>query len=305
MTLRSYPSVFNLGHAAIASLTQHPCLVEEKIDGSQVSFGMVEGVLHIRSKGAVIEPEHPPKMFGPGVEFIRSVAVDLREGWTYRGEYLAKPKHNVLPYSRFPNNHIVIFDIDTADQCFCGPIMKVAEAERVGLETVPLLYQGEVTLEVLTQLLTTESMLGGVLVEGVVVKPLHYDLFGKDAKVLMGKYVSEAFKETHKREWKVGTRKDVIALLAAELAVPVRWQKMVHRLRDEGTLTNAPKDIGELFRLVHEDVEKEELDYLKDRLWAHFGKEIKKRSTYGLAEWYKQQLMEQQFLPKEEENHTT
>lgn len=38
----SYPSTFALGHRAIADLLLDPVLVEEKVDGSQFSFGVFE-----------------------------------------------------------------------------------------------------------------------------------------------------------------------------------------------------------------------------------------------------------------------
>ena len=52
-TLHSYPSIFNLGHRAVAGLLGGPVIVEEKIDGSQFSFGVtVDGEIVTRSKGA-------------------------------------------------------------------------------------------------------------------------------------------------------------------------------------------------------------------------------------------------------------
>lgn len=38
----SYPSIYNLGHRYIADLLTVPVIVEEKIDGSQFSFGLDE-----------------------------------------------------------------------------------------------------------------------------------------------------------------------------------------------------------------------------------------------------------------------
>jgi hypothetical protein len=51
----SYPKVYNMGHAAIADLLLDDVLVEEKVDGSQFSFGVFEHpeqgrVLKCRSK---------------------------------------------------------------------------------------------------------------------------------------------------------------------------------------------------------------------------------------------------------------
>ena len=45
MRLLSYPKVYNLGHKAITDLLLDPIIVEEKVDGSQFSFGMIDGQL--------------------------------------------------------------------------------------------------------------------------------------------------------------------------------------------------------------------------------------------------------------------
>jgi len=51
MRLNSYPKVYNLGHAAIVHLFDEPVTVEEKVDGSQFSFALIDGELSARSKG--------------------------------------------------------------------------------------------------------------------------------------------------------------------------------------------------------------------------------------------------------------
>jgi len=47
----SYPKVWNLGHPNIAMLFEEDVTVEEKIDGSQFSFGIFHGELKCRSRG--------------------------------------------------------------------------------------------------------------------------------------------------------------------------------------------------------------------------------------------------------------
>lgn len=50
--IHSYPTIYNLGHRAIVDLLKGPVIVEEKIDGSQISFRKDEqGDLEVRSKG--------------------------------------------------------------------------------------------------------------------------------------------------------------------------------------------------------------------------------------------------------------
>lgn len=38
--IESYPKIYNMGHAAIAELLLGEVTVEEKVDGSQISFGI-------------------------------------------------------------------------------------------------------------------------------------------------------------------------------------------------------------------------------------------------------------------------
>ena len=98
--IHSYPSIYNIGHRALEELFQGDVTVEEKVDGSQFSFklttgtGVDEFVLTCRSKGKDQSPGQTDKMFERAVESVKDL--DLVLGWTYRGEFLAKPKHNAL-----------------------------------------------------------------------------------------------------------------------------------------------------------------------------------------------------------------
>lgn len=63
----SYPSSFAIGHRALKELLYDPVIVEEKVDGSQFSFGLFKneetGALEYkcRSKGAQLNLEAPEK----------------------------------------------------------------------------------------------------------------------------------------------------------------------------------------------------------------------------------------------------
>jgi hypothetical protein len=298
--ISSYPKVWNLGHRAIRDLFTAPCVVEEKVDGSQISFGMIDGELHIRSRGATINPDAPDNMFSLGVTEIKKLAPMLHPGWIYRGEYLRKPKHNTLTYSRNPNKYIIIFDIQTGEETYLDATDRRNECSSVGLEVVPILGMfggGLLTTDILKGLLEQESFLGGVKIEGVVVKPVDYNLFGEDKKVLMGKYVSEAFKEKHSNEWKNSnpSNGDILLNLGETYRTVPRWEKAVQHLRDAGTLENSPRDIGSIILSVKKDVQEECEDEIKDALWRWAWPHIQRKIVAGVAEWYKERLLEQQF----------
>jgi hypothetical protein len=325
----SYPSIFNLGHRAIADLFSVPVIVEEKVDGSQFSFGLIEELpaqdpaysfgitnpglpqtyeLRVRSKGAVMHPDAPEKMFNHGVNAVKQILPLLHPGWTYRGEYLAKPNHNALAYDRVPTGHIVLFDINTDDETYLSPAEKAEEAQRLGFECVPVLYSGQIPgispaekIQYFRSFLDTTSMLGGQKIEGVVIKPLNYNLYGPDKKCLFGKFVSEAFREVHKRSWKETnpTNGDIIQQIGADYCTAARWNKAIQHLRDAGKLMEDVKDIGNIIREVPADVFAECEQEMKDRLWKHAKPHITRQLTRGLPEFYKDRLLRLQFEREE------
>jgi hypothetical protein len=295
----SYPSIYNLGHRAIESLLTVRVNVEEKIDGSQFSFGVDDdGQLHIRSKGAQMHIDAPEKMFSRAAETVKEISSTLTPGWTYRAEYLAKPKHNSLCYSRIPRQHLIVFDVNTGEEGYLPYARKATESIKIGLEVVPLMFSGELqTIDQFRRFLDSESVLGGQKIEGVVVKPSDYGLFGADKKVLMGKFVSEHFKEVHSREWKKSnpTNGDVLLALGEQYTTAARWQKAVLHLQERGLLEGSPRDIGALIKEVPADISKECADEIKDKLFAWAWPHIQRMTTRGLPEWYKEQLLKQQF----------
>lgn len=305
----SYPSIFNLGHRAVSHLLDTTVNIEEKVDGSQFSFGLIEdkdspGVynLSVRSKGAIMYIEAPEKMFQHAVDTVKELEPLLHPGWTYRAEYLAKPKHNTLNYSRIPYKHLILFDVTTGDNEFLSYDDKQDEAARIGLEVVPLLFTGIPNLDDIRKLLEAESILGGQLIEGVVIKPFDYNIYGVDKKVLMGKFVSEAFKEIHSASWKEAnpSRTDVIEVLANEFRTPARWNKAIMHLKEQGLIEDDPRDIGKILKEVVTDIGSDSMEEMKDRLFKYAWPQIKRKLTAGLPEWYKDELLKKQFNQCEE-----
>ncbi len=295
----SYPSIFALGHRALQELLLDPVLVEEKVDGSQFSFGLFKVApatydLKARSKGAVLNLVAPEGMFIPAVEVIKEL--DLVPGWTYRAEYLKKPKHNALVYDRIPTNHLMIFDINTGHEEYMSYADKKREANRLGLECVPLIYEGMIeTPQQFRDMIDRVSILGGQKVEGVVIK--NYRRFGPDKKVLLGKFVSEAFKEVHAAEWKASNpnKLDIVEALVESLRTPARWNKAIQHLKEAGKLEDSPRDIGNLMKEVQQDINKECRELIQEKLTQWAMPHVMRGVIRGLPEWYKDKLVKKQF----------
>lgn len=290
--ISSYPSIHGFGHRLLRNFFDDPLVVEEKLDGSQYSFGIIDGELCARSKGVPLILDAPNEPFGRAVEVIRSIEHLLMPGYIYRGEYFKKPKHITLEYSRIPKNHIMIFDIQTGVETYMNPEDKAKEAARIGLECVPFFIVENInSVEALKELTNRESVLGGVTMEGVVLK--NYYKFGPDDKVLMAKYVREDFKEKHRKEWKNTnpTSKDVIQRMIEMYRTEARWKKAIQHIRERGELTDSPKDIGVLMKEIRADILKEHADEIKDELFEMAWPHIRRGVTSGFPEFYKDYLV--------------
>jgi hypothetical protein len=292
--LSSYAKVFQLGHPQIANIFDDVVLIEEKIDGSQFCFGFIDGEFVCRSHNKQIDWQtgNIDNMFKLAFDVAYSRAKDIDNNTIYRCEYLQKPKHNSLTYSRTPKDNLIVFDIEIG----LTPLSykdKKQEADRLGLECVPLLYQGLIkSVDELLKYLDTVSILGGVNIEGVVVK--NYNKYSDDKKYYVGKYVSEQFKEKHRKEWGESnpSRKDIIEQLCDELRTEARWNKAIQHLREDGKLLNDTKDIGILLKEIQDDIKAEETDYIKDKLFSFAIKQIERSSVRGFPEYYKKYLLE-------------
>jgi len=299
--MHSYPKVYALGHAAIGGLLLDAVIVQEKLDGSQFSFTLgpkgTDGGHDVvcKSRNKIIDQE-AAGMFHLAVEHVKSVAPRLTEGYTYRCEYLMKNKHNTLTYARVPKNNLVLFDVNTGHELYMHWKDVELQAKTLDIDCVPTLQTGRIENPGrIKELLGDESFLGGPAMEGIVIK--NYGRFGRDGHVLMGKYVSEDFKEMHTKDWKKRHPggKDVLAEIGMSLCTQARWRKALQHLKERGEYTQSLRDIGALFKEVNQDTQQECAEEIKEVLFKWGWKGISKHITRGLPEWYKEYLMEVQF----------
>lgn len=200
-----------------------------------------------------------------------------------------------MAYDAVPEGHLLVFDIERQENDFLSYDEKAQEAESVGLACSPRFDAAPDDMEALEALLSTESCLGGTTIEGVVIK--NYGRFGKDKKILAGKYVSERFKETHKTEWKAQNPAagDVVESIIRAHRTDARWEKAVQHLRDRGELEGADRDIGKLIKEVQRDIEEECREAIAESLVRWAMPKVKRGVSGGVAEWYKRRLAESQF----------
>ncbi len=307
MDIPSFPKIFAIGSRQTERLFFSEVEITEKIDGSQIGFGVLDGQLCIRSKGAQLYLDNPEKMFAPAIEVIKD-RLDrglLKPGMCYYGEYLKTERHNIIRYGRIPNNHIMLFGVydSLTDTYHNYDVIKFA-ADQLELEAVPLIFKGQITsVEELKSNLSRISELGKEKIEGFVVKNYAENLMmgSRVIPVLMGKYVSEDFKEVHKKEWKSEkTGGGKWESYKHGFKTNARWVKAVHFMRDSGTITWSPKDIGNMIKHIQSDILEEEAENIKQWLFDNFKGEILRESTKGFPEWYKNYLLEQAVINTEQ-----
>jgi hypothetical protein len=291
--LGSYSKIYHLGHRATQSLKGVHVYVEEKVDGSQFSFGVCgqTGDLLFRSRGKQIYDGAVQDLFIPSVEHVKSIKDQLTPGWVYRGEAICRPKHNHLFYNRTPKGNIALFDVDKGGWDCVTPQEKAEIAEAIGVECVPLLWEGVFDSDFnLDGQLDRESFLGGAKIEGFVMK--QYEAFDRDKKPIMAKYVTEAFKEIALGKDPGGDpkKKQILDEVVSTFGTRARWEKAIQHLRESGELTDSPKDIGPLLKEIQSDIEAECGDMIKDMLYNSMRKQILRGCTNGFPEWFKRGL---------------
>ncbi|NIQ13985.1 MAG: hypothetical protein GTO02_06165, partial [Candidatus Dadabacteria bacterium] len=285
----------------IQDIFKDPVEITEKVDGSQFGFGKIDGELYLRSKGAQLFIDNPQKMFEKGVEYIYSIQDRLPDNVVFWGEYLEKPKHNILKYNRIPKNHIMVFgayDITHDKFCHLDEIQSLIEQYSLELETVPLIYKGLIeNPDQLLEIIERESVLGGASIEGVVVKNYFtsFMIGNKVYDILSGKFVSEKFKEVHRSGWKEKSSKSNLDRFFESFNTEARWHKAIQHLKEKDELEFSPKDIGSLLKEIHLDIEQEEKENVKEFLWKEFSGALKRKSTAGFPEWYKEWLLKLSF----------
>lgn len=290
----AFPKILHIGDKQILDLFEGEVEITEKIDGSQLSFGKIDGEVITRSKGR--EFTEPDKLFIPVTEYVHSIADRLPEGIWFYGETLATPRHSTLAYDRTPKNHLALFGVYEADKNLFHGYDTIKEwADKLDVDAVPLLFSGKTSADKILDLVKdSPSYLGGQSIEGVVVKAYKPWLFlGQiPLSVMSGKYVTEEFKEVHTKDWsKLNTGKGKFEVLKENYRSEARWRKAVQHLRERGELTGTPKDIGALIKETRVDIETEEKENIKDVLWAIYKEDILKYSVFGLAQFYKESLV--------------
>lgn len=274
-------------------------LIQEKVDGSQFSFGIdFSGDIFCRSKNKIIDLDNPENLFAPAVEYIKSkesqIKFHLGPGDVMFAETLCRPKHNTIVYDRVPINNIMLFAAYIGRNWASLDTLELG-AREFGVELISSKYLENPTFEDLQRMILQPSILGGMM-EGVVVKDYtrccpHQQRYGI-LSPMMAKLVRPEFSEmNHKNvDHRVGSNGQVKGVFM-QYNNTSRWIKAVMRMKEEGTYTGTLKDIGKLIPAIQKDILDEESTELGKQLLKIYMKDFQKQVTIGFVDWYKNQLL--------------
>ncbi len=287
----SYGKIWALGSQPVRELFLDPVVIQEKVDGSQISWRVdYYGDLEVKSKNVQLDLASAG-MFQAGVDELLKRIHCWKQGHIYRGEYLQKPKHNHIKYDRLPAGHIVLWDVEGPDG-----YLTWEEVEQIAcaacIDPVKTYFYGMSSMLDAEQYLGRPAAMGADQpAEGIVIK--NYERF--DTKLgtpLFAKLVRAEYKEGQKAGWKIenpsGT--DIRKHIGQALQNPARWSKAVQYLKETGEHTGTVKDIGKLMQRVSTDIDEEMRDEVQEMLMKWGWKEIKRIGLQGIAEWYKSEL---------------
>jgi len=301
--IKSFPKIFHIGESMIQNLFKGEVEITEKIDGSQFNFGIAkDGEIVMRSHGQELTNTDVPKMFKKASEQVERIGSFLQEIGTrdmyFYCEYLEKPHHNTLTYSRIPNNNLYLFGIYKDGGWVSDYEILNEWADKTEIEKPNVLYVGSIkNPEELEKYLETDSVLGNTKIEGIVVKNYNEPSMRGNffIPISMGKYVSEKFKEKHDKGWNKKTSKGKLELFIEGFRTEARWDKAIQHLKENDELENAPRDIAKLMKEIDRDIKEEELENIKDSLVKIVLPDINRKAKAGFAEYYKKSLMDKAF----------
>ncbi len=297
----SYVKVLQLGDPRISDILTKPHVVEEKLDGAQFRFGKIGGVVMCGSHRIRYNEYQPPdKMFVGVVKLVESKADLLPEGVVFMSEMLSRPKLNTVAYGRAATNSLMLFDAWDTKANRWYTLQELSEtASRLDIDPPTILGQSDgttpETLATMERYLSTESYLGGSIIEGIVVKV--YDtgipVIYQQLPGLFGKYVRASFKEENAIQWK-GVKGDIVDSIVSRFKTKARWEKSVLHLKEEGKLEWNMRDMRVLLDELSGDVEAEVKPVAMDMWWGKEEHRIQRGLNSGFAEWWKAKLLEKQ-----------
>lgn len=267
-----YPEI-ELLHRVPDIMQEPEVVVMEKIHGTNVRLGWVDGRFRIGGRNEEFDLETSVPSAGYGflgwlrttdlIQKVKDLAESLSAEVIFYGEWFGPGVQKGVIYAQ--EKQLRIFDVRVNDGLMDWDEV-VQFTERVGLKTVPLLYQGKPDREILDgkqSVPSTVAFENGVgmdenIGEGIVVKPsrMHRNLHND---WVIAKHKSPKFSERKslsEGKPKPATPESAITFIE-EFFTPQRLEHVLIDMRASGIDVTAPSTTGQIIRGMYGDVLKE------------------------------------------------
>lgn len=267
-----YPEI-ELLHRVPDIMQEPEVVVMEKIHGTNARFGWVEGRFRVGGRNEEFDPETSTPSSGYGlmgwlrttdlVRRVQELAESMVAEVIFYGEWFGPGIQKGVVYAK--DKQFRVFDVRVNDDLVDWDQV-VGLTERVGLQTVPLLYRGKPDRENLDRYQTAPSTVAfenGVgtdenIGEGVVIKPsrMHRNLYND---WVIAKHKSPKFSERKslsEGKVQVATPESAKAFIEEFFTIQ-RLEHVLTNMRASGVDVTAPSAIGQIIRGMYGDVLKE------------------------------------------------
>lgn len=295
---KKYMDIIRLGHKSTIGVLNEgdDIVIQEKIDGANASFKREGDIIRAFSRNTELNESNTLGGFYDWVQTLNPSK--LLEGVIYFGEWLNPHKVRYPQYEK----QFFLFDLyNTYLDEYMNFNAVELEAKRLGLNLVPVFYQGKYQGFEHLQSFVGRTDLGGRLGdketgEGIVVKNINYkDKFGKQVFV---KLVTDEFREVQKQKApKDPNFQSVELIFVNECLTKARVDKLLYKLVDEGVLGEnfGIEDMGLILKHLgnraYDDIMKEEADSLEKYEEKDIRKAIGKKLPLIVKEIIKEREM--------------
>lgn len=270
--IEDMPTIFNLPEV----------IVTEKVHGSSMRIGIVDGVLRIGGRKLEFTDLRPETKEGQGfISWVLDTGLDKRMLDAFGGcsVILYGEWHGSgTPQKGWPQiqkgiryvqgNDFRVFDVRLNGKYIPHDDLP-STAEKVELKTMPVLYRGKPDNAVFDSLIDTMSRVGeenGIVdsentIEGIVIRPPEM-LWNEDKTPLMAKFKIGKWAEraSAKRHPKIPKKKHVVLpgaeAFAKEFVTDTRLEHVLDEIRETG-MTIEMKVMGEVMKRMGQDIKRE------------------------------------------------
>jgi ATP-dependent RNA circularization protein (DNA/RNA ligase family) len=291
--MKKYPKILRLGHVDTSDLLEDKddvICIQEKVDGANFRIYIGENKLTFGSRNNILgsDIETVPSMFSRASAYVDECISESSErnkyiGCTLVGECMVKHSIN---YNWDTTPAFIGYDVRNEDGEFLDAIEAKQIFESLGLPFIPIVYYGKISECDNINYIPTSQYYDGES-EGIVIKNARNQIYAK--------IVTDAFKETHRKEMGASSRQSSIndnERFINRYCTDSRIEKQIFKLRDEEDVEIDMPMMMQLPSLVYQDIIEEnwsdilnsnmslEIRTIKKMVARQCAKHLKRMITY-------------------------